>query len=417
MSGAAGDGVVITGLGAVSPFGAGVGALITGLRRGAAVLSPYPAGEGAPQGRRGSTIAALAPDRLDPGRIPPNAWRRLDRCSRLAVLAAAEAIENAGLGPAGGPTPAETGVVLGTMTAGADPLREFLECRFQEGSEALSPMLFATTVANAPASQCSIHLGLRGPNLTLSQMEASGLAAIVRACELIAGGAAAAILAGGVDEVPRIFEEAWRRLRLCATGDPVACRGPFDRNRGGFVPGEGAYLLLLESAAHARERGARVLVEVAAHAGLHIPVAPHARPRETTAMAGLLRRMLAGAGVAPRSLGWIAARADATRHHDRHDAQVLQLFLGDASRDVPVSSLKGALGAAGAASAAAVLVAAASIRDGFVPSTPRLVEPDERLGLQLFSGAARERPVERALVEEVATGGACAALVLARPGA
>ncbi len=274
--------VVITGTGAVGPFGAGTGALLEGIVAGRSPLE-----------RIDGCCCAPVRDPLAAGPFPPNAWRRLDRASRMAVLASAEALAEAGHDPASPDRAAlpEGGVVLGTMTAGTGPLHGFLSTLFTQGPEAVSPMDFPFTVHNAPAGQCAILLGLKGPNLTTCRMEASGLAAIALAADLVRGGAADAVLAGGVDERVPIVTEAWRRWRVVSRGAPESYRGPFDRGRRGFAPGEGAYCVVLEESERARARGARPWAEIRAAATAHAPSEPHRWPDDPAAPA----RAIAGA--------------------------------------------------------------------------------------------------------------------------
>lgn len=415
--------VVITGGGAVGPFGAGIEALVGGVAGGRRALE-----------RTGSACVARVPaGAAGAGPFGPNAWRRLDLGSRMAVAAALQALQSAGYrAPAGRPADAggtataaggaaaeaaELATVLGTMSAGIETLRGFLGTLLLEGPGSVSPMLFPFTVPNAPASQCSILLGLRGPNLTLCEMEASGLAAIATAADLIRCGAVEAALAGAVDEWSEAYGRAWGRLRLTHRGDPAEFRGPFAHDRRGFTPGEGAYVLVLESLDRARRRGAVPWAEVKGEAMAHAPGPAHAWPREAEDVAGAIGDALSQARLRPRELGYIAASANGTRALDAVEARALRLVLGDELRRVPVTSVKGAVGESAAASACSALVGALSIRDGFIPPVAGLVHPDPGLGLDLVMGEARRERVPSVLISALGTGGSVAGLVLARPEA
>ncbi len=419
--------VVITGAGAISPFGIGLGPLLEGARSGRTVLTRTD-----PLGGRGVPgLVALVREEVPPPSFAAGSWRRLDRCSRMAVAAAAEALASAGYevaaagsaaAPKGWSSPdrATLGVVLGTMTAGVEPLRVFLTTVLGDGPESASPMLFPFTVPNAPASQCSILLGLRGPNLTLCQMEASGLGAVAAGATLIRGGAADVVLAGGVDEHPKVIGRAWRGLRITARGEPESFRGPFDRGRRGFVPGEGAYVVLLESLERARSRGAFLWAEVAGSAQAHAQGAAHRWPDAPAEPARAIREALSRAGLpagdrAAEGLGYVAAGANGSRRLDAVEARSLTEAFGAGIRRVPVTAIKGAIGESGAASAGAALLAALSIRDGFIPPIAGLVDPEEGYGLSLVLRAPRREPVPAVLVHAVGTGGSCVSLVLSRP--
>ncbi len=397
--------VVITGTGAVGPFGAGTGALLEGIVAGRSPLE-----------RIDGCCCAPVRDPLAAGPFPPNAWRRLDRASRMAVLASAEALAEAGHDPASPDRAAlpEGGVVLGTMTAGTGPLHGFLSTLFTQGPEAVSPMDFPFTVHNAPAGQCAILLGLKGPNLTTCRMEASGLAAIALAADLVRGGAADAVLAGGVDERVPIVTEAWRRWRVVSRGAPESYRGPFDRGRRGFAPGEGAYCVVLEESERARARGARPWAEIRAAATAHAPSEPHRWPDDPAAPARAIAGALAEAELGTKDLGYIVASANGSPRLDRLEARALREALGPAARRVPISGLKGAVGESGASSACGAVVAALSIRDGFIPPVARLVDPEPDLGLDLVLGGPRRGPVPAVLVHALGAGGSCVALILSR---
>ena len=394
--------VVITGGGAIGPLGGGVRALVEGVAAGRTALE-----------RTGRTCAARVRDTVGPGPFQPNVWRRLDRSSRLAAAAALEALRDPWFrAERGGPV----GLVLGTMTAGLEPLHAFLTTLFTEGPESVSPMLFPFTVPNAPASQCSVLFGLRGPSLTISEMEASGLAAIVTAAGLVRDGACDVIVAGGVDESVPEFDRAWERLRLVFRGDPVHFPGPFGRRRSGFVPGEGAYFVVLEPLEGAVRRGARVWAEVAGEALTHAPGPAHGWPSDPGAMADAIGLALSQARLRAEEVGYVAAGANGSRALDAVEARAIRRALGPEARRVPVTSLKGAVGESGSASAGAALVAARSIREGFIPPVAGLVDPDPNLDLNLVVGSARRGPVPSVVIDALGTGGCCAAVVLKRTG-
>ncbi len=402
--------VVITGAGAIGPFGAGVAPLMKAVLAGRTAIE-----------KTSRACAARLRDAVDAGPIPPNVWRRLDRCSRMAMAAAREALRDAGLG-----TPAETArtedqaahaVVLGTMTAGIATLRDFLATQLAEGPGSASPMLFPFTVPNSPASQCSILLGLRGPNLTISEMEASGLAAIATAAGWVREGVCDAVVAGGADEWIADYDRIWSRLRLTHRGDPASFPGPFGRRPRGFVSGEGAYFVILESLEGASRRGAAILAELAGEGLTHAPGASYGWPADPKAAVEAIGQALSAARLRPEEIGYVSASANGSRALDAVEARALREALGAAVLRVPVTSVKGAVGESGSASACAAVVAALSIRDGVVPPVAGLVDPDPDVDLDLVVGSARSGPVPSVLINAQGTGGSCAAVVLGRPGA
>ena len=397
--------VVITGGGAISPFGSGVRALIEGVTAGRTCLE-----------RTGRACATRVRDTLGAGTFHPNVWRRLDRCSRLAAGAALEALQAAGhrVAEAGSDGIADLGLVMGTVSAGVEPLRASLTTRYEEGPESISPMLFPFTVPNAPASQCSILFGLRGPNLTVGAMEASGLTAIATAAGLIRDGVVEAILAGGADERVEEFDRTWDRLHSSYRGEPAGFPGPFSRGRRGFAPGEGSFFVVLESSERAKRRGSAAWAEVAGESLSHAAGPAHGWPRGPDEPAEAFRLALSQAGLRARELGYVAASANGSPALDAIEALALGAALGGDLRRIPVTSVKGAVGESGSASACAALVAALSVRDGFIPPVAGLTDPDPELGLDLVVGVARRGPVPSVLVSALGTGGSCAALVLSR---
>jgi 3-oxoacyl-(acyl-carrier-protein) synthase len=401
-----GSRVIVTGGGAVSPFGAGVEPLVLGVSSGRRA-----------QGRTdGGRVARVPPAAVAACPFGANAWRRLDLGSKMAAAAAYEALQAAGY-PAEVPRPADDAgiaTLLGTMTAGIETLRAFLGALFREGPESVSPMQFPFTVPNAPASQCSILLGLQGPNLTICEMEASGLAAVATAADLIRSGAIEAAVAGGVDEQSETFGRAWARLRLTHRGNPETFPGPFAKIRRGFMPGEGAYLLVLESIDRARRRGAEPWAEVVGESMTHGRAAAHAWSRDAEEVASAIRETVTRAGLRPREIGYVAASANGTRDIDAAEARALRLAFGDEARRVPVTSVKGSIGESAAASACSALVGAVSIRDGFIPPLAGLVEPDPDLGLDLVTRDARRERVPSVLVHALGTGGSACCVILTR---
>lgn len=392
--------VVITGCGAVGPFGGSFESQVEAIRSGRSAVE-----------RTDWACAARVHGPLDPGPVRASVWRRLDRSSRMAVSAVRQALLDAGLGATDGPS---SGIVFGTMTAGVTSLRDFLSATLEEGPVGASPMLFPFTVPNSPASQCSILLGLDGPNLTVSEMEASGLAAIATAAGLVADGACDLMVAGGVDEWVAEYDRAWARMRLTHRGDPAAFPGPFGRARRGFVPGEGAYAMVLESFDRAARRGVRARAEIAGEAMTHASGPAHAWPSKPEPMAEAIAAATSRARLRPEEIGYVAAGANGSRVLDALEVRAIRAALGGAARRVPVTSVKGAVGESGSASACAVLVAAASIRDGFVPPVAGLDDPDPDLDLNLVVGEARRGPVPSVLVDAFGTGGSCAAVILKR---
>jgi 3-oxoacyl-[acyl-carrier-protein] synthase II len=248
--------VVFTGLGVVSPIGVGRAAFWAGLREGRPGLRPVTLFDTA---KLHSHLAGEVPD-FDPEPIlGKKGLRLLDRTTRLALAAAALALDDAGLAPP--PAGAErAGVVLATTVGSAQSRGEFFVEAIRGGPRAVNPALFPNTVVNSPASQVAIRFGLRGPNTTIASGFTASLRALDVAARLVASGQADLVLAGGVEELSELTYAAFHNAGLLASADhPAGERSvPFDRHRHGLHLGEGAAILVAEPLERARARGARV---------------------------------------------------------------------------------------------------------------------------------------------------------------
>jgi 3-oxoacyl-[acyl-carrier-protein] synthase II len=337
----------------------------------------------------------------------------MDRGSALAVAAARLAARDAGL--AVEKEPERVGVVVGTGGAGIETTGAFYRVVCESGPAAANPMLFPSTVSNAPAGQVAIALGALGPNTTFAEKAIAGENALAYGARLVASGRADAVLAGGVDEVSSYLLHGYRRYGAIS---PSGTARPFDRLRDGLLLGEGATFLVLETAERAARRGARPYAAIAGFAESSTPAGLAEYPRSPGPFARNVARALERAGAAPRDLSWVSASANGTRGLDRLEAAALGIALGPAAGEVPVSSLKGAIGDAMGGGALRAAAASLALAHGFVPGTPGLVEPDpalaEAAGCRLdLPREPRPGPIRAVLVTGLGDGGAMLSIVLA----
>jgi 3-oxoacyl-[acyl-carrier-protein] synthase II len=367
--------VVISGIGCVTSLGCSREAFTQALLAGDDGIRPITGF--AITGLR-ATHAARIRD-FDPTRyLPPLKLRRVDPVGRVAIAATRDALDHAGL-PHRPEGYDDVGVVLGSYSAGVHATGEYLESLMKGGPTGAPALLFSSTVGNAPASQCGLEYGLRGPNTTLMHKEASGLSAIAFGTHLIRRGKAAGIVAGGADDIYEHFYRAHDWFGVMApsnrssrtSGDPAGngdagdrpTTAPFDAARNGFVMGEGGFMVVLEAEPHCAARGGQVFAEVlgVGTASASLPI--NAWPTDSRALVRTMRLALDDAGLLPDAVDAVYASANGTRLLDRHEAHALRELFGD--RAVPVTSIKGALGefaAAGAASLAAALLCGATRR-------------------------------------------------------
>jgi 3-oxoacyl-[acyl-carrier-protein] synthase II len=400
--------VVVTGAGAISPVGDSPAGFHSALREGRSGLKPvelFPL-DGIGPCQAGEIRPFEPREHLGDRNLRP-----VDRTSRLLLVAAGQALEEAGWMEERRMV-SEVGLVVGTTFCSVRTIAEFDRRGQKLGPSYASPMDFANSVINAAAGQAAIWFNLRGVNSTLSGGEASGLQAIAYAADLIRTGRAKALLAGGVEEL--CFESYLGFLRAgrLASGEgerPV----PFDARRNGFALAEGAGLLMLEEAESAARRGAPILAEVLGHG----EVFALREDEAAAAVARAVRLALADAGTSPDEIDCLFASANGSVAGDRCEAAGVAAALGARASELPVAAIKGVLGEAlGASGGFQALAFLGALEDGTLPGIPGLEATDDGFPLGGVSPQSRRIEVRRALVNAVGSDGHCCAVVLSAPG-
>ncbi|WP_155056854.1 beta-ketoacyl-[acyl-carrier-protein] synthase family protein [Streptomyces blattellae] len=392
--------VVVTGLGAVTPLGIGVGELWQGLLDGRHGIRELAGEEFAELPVR---IAGTVP--VDPAALLPRpAARRMNRAAQFAVLAAREAWADAGFTEGGtresGLDPGRVGVSLGAILGDASVLVGGDRKLREKGPRGVSPLTTPMTVPSQAASQVSLDLHITGEARTVTSACASGTEAIGQAIDRIRYGRVDLALAGGAEAVvtPAIMA-SFAAMRALASGDMAggSPSRPFAKDRDGFVNGEGAGLLVLEAEEHARARSARIYCEAAGW-GLSADAHHMAAPDPSgSGVALALRRAVRDAGGHVVDIVHINAHATATVDGDLAEAGALESVLG--RRSVPVTALKGHLGhLQGAAGGVEAVAAALTLHHGVVPPTVGCGEVDDAVALDVVRGAPRELPRDGDLV-------------------
>ena len=379
--------VLVTGLGAVSPFGAGVKAFWAGLAAGTCAIRPLTLID--PEGFR-CRIAAEVPE------VPEGSPRR-SRADRLALSAAVEALEDAGLGTG---ERADAALVVGAVGGGMFEAESWYWARARgERAPGWAPALRSMLPA-ATAETLAHRLALGGPRHTVVTACSSGAVALAEAAALIADGVVDRAVAGGVDAMTRLCFMGFNTLKLL---DPEPCR-PFDRERRGMSIGEGAAFVVLEAAEQARVRGARVYAELAGHGmttDAHHVTAPEP---DGEGMARAMGAALAAAGVTSRAVGYVNAHGTATPQNDRIEARAITRVFGPGG--VLVSSNKSMIGhtmaAAGSLEAVATILA---LTHELVPPTANLTTPDPDVDFDCVPRLAREVALEHAVSNSFGFGG------------
>jgi 3-oxoacyl-[acyl-carrier-protein] synthase II len=398
--------VRVAGIGIVSPFGTSHDSFRDALLEGRSAIAPV---RGFDTTGCRTILAAEIPQFDASPWVPPMKMRRMDRTGVFAVAATKLALEDAkaSIAPEGDD---RIGVVLGTWTAGGGSTQQFLDALFRSGPSGAPALLFDSTVANAAASLAGLEHRFRGPNMTVSNKEASGVAAVVTAVDLIREGRATALVAGAADGVFEPFYKGHDRFRVMSSHTSFSRHlAPFDVERDGFVIGEGAFNLWLEAGDRNATDGAmhgEILGVAASSAACRL----NAWPGDPAPLIRNLRCALEDAGLNADAVDVVYASANATRTLDAIEARALTDLFGG-TRTI-VTSIKGALGESGAAGTAACAAALLCGRVGRVPPIAGLECPDPATADLRLARTATDAPGPIALINSVASGGALFSVVV-----
>jgi 3-oxoacyl-[acyl-carrier-protein] synthase II len=402
--------VVVTGMGMVSPYGVGVPRFLEAVRSSEGAIAPIDAFDVADCA---CTSGARVP-RLDPALLAGlGPFKRAPRATQYALLATAEALAHAGQSA---PTWASerVGVFLGTYRGMTEVSEQIWSKMIESEPRFVPALLFQETVTNAVASAISIRWGLRGTNYAISAGKASGYHTLYLALQALRAGRADAIVAGTFD----LFTEA-NQHDMDALGMLSATNRsrPFDARRDGFVMGEGAAVVVLETLAGARARGATVLAEISGIGLAHDAHRFAVNHPEGRGLAAAMRQALAAAGTDADGIDYVGAAANSTAALDRAECRALDTVFGSRARQVPVSSLKALTGEAMAASDLFNLVACvAAVQDGVAPPQAGTEERDPECDLN-FVRPGPAAPVRRALAHSYSYFGGNAAAVVVEAAA
>ncbi len=343
--------------------------------------------------------------------------RRMDRFSQLGVAAALEAIADSGY-EITAENSGRIGTMIGTGIGGITSLNEQFEILNTRGPERLSPFVVPMMLPNMASGQVSIFLNSRGPNLAPTSACSSAADAIGLAAETIRRGDADLMIAGGTEApVCEMSVAGFQAARALSTSNdpPQEASRPFDSDRDGFVMGEGAGVLILESAAHAEARGAAILCEVAGYASVGDAYHVTQPTEDGDGGARAMRQALEHAGIAPEDVDYINAHGTSTPLNDKTETKAIKQVFGEGAYDVAISSTKSMTGhLMGAAGAIEAIACIKVIEHQVVPPTINLVNPDPACDLNYTPNEAVERGVEVAISNSMGFGGHNACLVFRR---
>ncbi|WP_186389254.1 beta-ketoacyl synthase [Stappia sp. TSB10P1A] len=400
---AAGRRVVVTGLGAITAAGSGVPALWEAAREGRSGVSDFRL-DRYPRQRitRAAHIAGFDPA----AHLSEQELKTTDRFAQLALVAAAEALTQAGL-DTGAPLGPRFGAIIGSGIGGSWTTDDG-HYAFYVTETRTDLLTIAKVMPNAAASQISMRYGVRGPSLAISSACASGTQAVGYGLQMIRAGMADAMLVGGSEALltPATFR-AWEVLRVMA---PETCR-PFSDKRNGMVLGEGAAVLVIEELEHALKRGATPLAEIAGY-GTTSDAGDLLRPT-VEGPAAAMANALADAGLTPRDIGYVNAHGTGTVLNDISESEALRQVFGAHIGEVSVSSTKPIHGhALGAAGAIELVITVQALRDNIAPPTINWLAPDPKCLADPVPNTARARPIDAAISNSFAFGGINATIAI-----
>ncbi len=417
--------VVVTGLGMVTPLGCGVKATWDALlqsRSGVGQIESFDVSDLAcriagqlPRGEEGSAAGLYNPDEW----VPPKDQRKMENFIVYAMAAATEAVEDSGWKPEGEEDQNRTGVMIGSGIGGLEGIYNTSLTLVEKGPRRVSPFFIPSCLINLASGHVSIKYGFRGPNHAVVTACASGAHAIGDAARLIKHGDADVMVAGGAEgTVCRIGLAGFAASKALSTNfndTPEKGSRPWDKDRDGFVMGEGAGILVLEDYEHAKKRGAKIYAEIIGYGlsgdAYHITAPSEDGSGGRRAMQAALK----DSGVNVEDIDYINAHGTSTPLGDEIELQTVKKVFGDAAKSLSMSSTKSSIGhLLGAAGSVEAIFSVLSLVNQVVPPTLNLDNPSEGCDLDLVPHQPKERTVRRALSNSFGFGGTNASLIIAQ---
>jgi 3-oxoacyl-[acyl-carrier-protein] synthase II len=416
--------IVVTGMGVVSPLGVGLEAFWQRVCEGAngiRQITRFDSTELACKIAGEVPTVAEDPDGFDVDKyLEPREQKRMDRFIHYAIAAADEALAQAGWFPKKAEEQEATGTIIATGVGGFPAMTAAARLVAERGPRRVSPFLVPSFLANLASGQVSIRHGLKGPLGAPVTACAASLQAIGDAVRMIRSGEAEVMVAGGteacLDPVSMAGFSAAKAMSTKRNDDPSHASRPFDQDRDGFVMGEGAGILVLESEEHARARGATPLAEVAGYGtsadAYHVTASPPDGEGELRAM----RKALQMAKLEPKDIGYVNAHSTSTPVGDAAEITALTSLFAGRAKDLAVSSSKSMFGhLLGAAGGVEAIACVKALTSEMLPPSRNLETPDETLSrFELIPGKAIARKVDHILTNGFGFGGVNASAVFSR---
>jgi 3-oxoacyl-[acyl-carrier-protein] synthase II len=406
--------VVVTGLGCISPLGHQPRELWDNLlagRSGIDFISHYDTSDF--ECKIAAEVKGFDPVAL----FGSKEARKMDRFSQFAVASASMALQDAAL-EVSDSNRDRIGAVIGSGIGGIGTLFEQTKIFLQRGPQRVSPFLIPMMLADTGPGMVAIHLGIRGPNMAVVTACATGTNAIGEATEMLRRGDADAVLAGGTEAaiIPIAMAGLSVMNALSSHNDdpPHACR-PFDLHRDGFVMGEGAAVLCLESLEYARARRARILAEITGYGATNDAFHISAPAENGAGAANCMRLALEDAGLGLEEIGYINAHGTGTVLNDKSETAAIKTVFGETAYNIPISSTKSMTGhLLGATGALEAIVCVNVLQEGLLPPTINYETPDPLCDLDYIPNTPRQAQVDHAMSNSFGFGGHNATIILSR---
>ncbi len=402
--------VVVTGMGVITPIGLGVDEFWAGIKEGKIGFDRITRFDTTDYKCK---LAAEVKGFEGKNYMDFKAAKRMELFSQYAVAATKEAMEDAGLDMEK-EDPYRVGVAVGSGTGSLQAIERSHSRMLEKGPAKIEPLFVPLTISNMAAGNVSIQFGLKGKSINVVTACATGTNSIGEAFRAVQYGDAEVMIAGGTEgSVCPIGIAGFSALTaLSASEDPARCSIPFDKERSGFVMGEGAALVVLEELEHARARGAKIYAELAGY-GCSSDAYHITSPAEDGAGAAkAMEYAVADAGIAKEDITYINAHGTGTHHNDLFETRAIKLLFGEHAKDIRINSTKSMVGhLLGAAGAIEFVTCVKEIEEGYIHRTVGYQVPDEELDLNYCKEAYME-DVEYALSNSLGFGGHNASLLV-----
>lgn len=405
--------VVVTGMGAITPIGNDVESFWNGLKEKKVGIGPITYFDTAEYKAK---LAAQVKE-FDPKQyMDPKAARRMETFSQYAVAAAKQALEDAGIDMTK-EDPYRVGVCVSSGIGSLQAVEREYKKLLEKGPGRVNPLLVPLMISNMAAGNVSIQFGLKGKSINVVTACATGTHSIGEAMRSIQHGEAEVMVAGGAESsITPIGVAGFTALTaLSASEDPMRASIPFDKERSGFVMGEGTGVVVLESLEHAKARGAKIYAELAGYGATSDAFHITSPAEDGSGAAMAMKFAMDDAGVKPEEIDYINAHGTGTHHNDLFETLAIKTALGDHARQVKISSTKSMVGhLLGAAGGVEFIACVKSIEDGFVHATAGLLVDDPECDLDYVKGDGIPMEVRCAISNSLGFGGHNASLLVKR---